>query len=234
MRRLVYLCLLLSATAHAQLVTIDAGAHPSGTDLYSVTAGAKVFSITNNGVTGNAVWLPVITVPNLWATGAGANFFGHNSTVATVARYDFRGVFDFASCFWGGSCFPEFYNPLIVTFDVPTNFVEVRAHFLDWMIDGAVLRAYNSAGTLLTTCFIPGASNSTVPPPPTFACGEIVRRYDCYGRGNRYCKQEHLGRIQRGYPDIAYVLIGGQSFTATQAAYTQVKFRRYSDSCPTP
>lgn len=227
MRRLVYLCLFLSAAAHAQLVTIDAGAHPTGTNLYSVTAGARVFSISNNGVSGAAVWDPVITVPNLWATGAGPNFFGHNNPVATVARYDFRGVFDFASCFWGGSCSPGFYNPLIVTFDVPTNFVEVRAHFLDWMIDGAVLRAYNSAGTLLDTCFIRGAGTTT----PTWSCGEIVRRYDCNIRG-RACKYEHLGRIQRGYPDIAYVLVGGQSEGATQAAYTQLTFRRYSDSCP--
>jgi hypothetical protein len=41
-----------------------------------------------------------------------------------------------------------------------------------------------------------------------------------------------VGRIQRGYPDIAYVLVGGQSYTATQAAYTQLKFRRFSADCP--
>lgn len=228
MRRLVYLCLFLSAAAHAQVVTIDAGAHPTGTDLYSVTAGAKVFSITNNGVAGSAVWSPVITVANTWATGAGPHFLGHNIAFPTVARYDFRGVFDFASCFWGGSCWSDVYNPLIVTFDVPTNLVEVRAHFLDWMIDGAVLRAYNSAGTLLTTCFIPGSKTS--PPPPTFACGDFIRRYDC-NRSGTSCKHEYVGRIRRSYPDIAYVLVGGQAASATQAAFTQLKFRRFSDSC---
>ena len=226
MRRLVYLCLFLSAVAHAQIVTIDAGAHPTGTDLYSVTPGAKVFSIANHGIAGNNVWDPVITVPNTWATGAGPHFFGHNS-VTPVMPYDFRAVFDFASCFWGGYCHSGYHNPLIVTFDVPTNFVEVRAHFLDWMIDGAVMRAYNSAGTLLSTCFIRGAGNTA----PTWTCGEMVRRYECNSRGT-YCKHEHLGRIQRAYPDIAYVLVGGQAESATQAAFTQLKFRRYSDSCP--
>lgn len=129
MRRLVYLCLLLSAAANAQLVTIDAGAHPTGMDLYTVTPGAGVFSIANHG---------------------------------------------------GCSPGTEYHNPLIVYFDVPTNFVEVRAHFLETMIDGAVLRAYNSAGTLLATCFIPGAGF----PGKTFSCGEVVRRYEYSHRGH--------------------------------------------------
>jgi len=228
MRRLVCLCLFLSSAAHAQLVTIDAGAFATGTNLFNAVPGALVFSITNNGIAGVSVLDPVMTVPNLWATGAGPNFIGHNNADLSVLRSDFRGVFDFGYC-QAGSCTNEIYNPLVVYFNVPTNFVEVRAHFTDSDIDGAVLRAYNSAGTLLDTCFVRGAS--TIPGPPTFACGEVVRRYDCDRRG-RYCKQEHLGRIQRGYPDIAYVLWGGQSVTATRAAITQVKFRRYSETCP--
>lgn len=231
MRRLVCLCLFLSGAAHAQLVTIDAGAFPTGTNLFTAVPGAYVFSITNNGVAGVNTLDPVMTVPNLWATGAGPNFIGHNNIVPTVLRSDFRGVFDYGYCVSGSSCTSEIYNPLVVYFNVPTNFVEVRAHFRDWEIDGAVLRAYNSAGALLTTCFVRGASS--LPAPPTFACGEVVRRYDCDSRG-RYCKQEHLGRITRGYPDIAYVLWGGQSVHATSASATQVKFRRYSESCPNP
>jgi len=53
-------------------------------------------------------------------------------------------------------------------------------------------------------------------------------RYECSGPN---CKSEHLGRIERKYPDIAYVLYDGEGDLATRASASQVTFRRFSDDC---
>ena len=102
MRTLVFLCLFVSATAHAQLVTIDAGAHPTGTNLVSLTPGARITTLTNEGAGSGYYTQPVVTVPNTWATGAGPHFFGHNNAWSLVARWDFRNVFGLEGCFRRG------------------------------------------------------------------------------------------------------------------------------------
>lgn len=233
MRNLMFVILFSSAVAHAELVTIDAAAIPTGTNLYSYAPGALVFSITNNGVAGRMAMSPVITVPNPWATGAGPNFIGHANSTALVARWDFRNVMDLEYCLDGACSWSDFFNPLVAGFNTPTSFVEVQVHFPREAIDGAILRAYNSSGDLLETCRFWGDRSTPRAPQlgmyPTRAsptCGEVVRRYEC-NRSGTSCKVEYRGRIQRGNPDIAYVFWGGEAASATVSAISRITFLRY-------
>jgi hypothetical protein len=240
MRPLVFLCLLASATAHAQLTTIDAQDHPTGTNLMYVQPGAKLSTVHNRG-TGDAYLVrPVFALANSWATGVGPNLFGHDLTPPTLTSTDFRNLNGLQLCLGGdpGDCDEDSwagsFNPLRVSFSVPTDYVEVRAHFRKDDIDGADLRAYNIQGELLATCHFYGdvpLKNPKYKPTATSPdCGELVRRYECNSSGS-HCKSEHLGRIKRKYPDIAYVLYGGEAESATGAYASQITFRRFSDGC---
>lgn len=237
MRHLVFLCLLACATAHAQLTTVNAQDYPTGTNLMGVRPGVKVYSAHNFGTGDSYAIANVYAVANTWATGVGPNLFGHAIPYPSVSNTDFRNVYGFHYCLEGLGCDEptwEFFNPLRVDFAAPTNYVEVRAHFARYDIDGADLRAYNSRGELLSICHFFGDSpgrNPRLKPLATGAqCGELVRRYDCDTRGTS-CKSEHLGRIKRAYPDIAFVTYGGESYYYTRASASQVTFRRFSDEC---
>ena len=241
MRSLAVLVLLMSATANAALVTVDAGAYPTGTDLSTVSPGARLSEITNWGVPTGYVAQPVLAVPNGWATGVGPNLIGHNNGKPLIDSSDFRGVRDNAEpCLATGVCnngMPERdFNALRVSFVIPTNYVEVRAQFPAEAIDGAILRAFNSQGELLTTCRVWGDRPGKHPQYGLFPtltsprCGKLLRRYECNSSGSN-CNSEHIAWIARVYPDIAYVLWGGEADSATGSAISRVTFRRFSEDC---
>jgi len=241
MRCLSVIILLMSATANAAIVTVDAGSYPTGTDLSTVAPGATLSEITNWAVPTGYAAQPVLAIANTWATGVGPNLIGHNNGKPTLLKWDFRNVNDGAEpclatgdCTVGGSI--DDFNALRVAFDVPTDYVEVRAQFEQDMIDGAILRAFDSKGELLATCRvwgdIPGKhpQYGLNPLPISPRCGKLMRRYECNSSG-RYCKSEHIAWISRAYPDIAYVLWGGEADSATRAAISRVRFRRFSEDC---
>lgn len=234
MRHLVFLCLLASATAQAQLTTIDAQSHPTGTNLMWIQPGAKLATVHNHGTVNSYAIGSVFAVANTWATGVGPNLFGHDVPYPGLLNTDFRGVTLLQLCLDGGSCnLPNgYFGALRVSFTVPTDYVEVRAHFNKGDIDGGDLRAYNSQGEHLVTCHffgdLPNLHPKNKPLATGAQCGELLRRYECSGPN---CKSEHLGRIKRKYPDIAYVLYGGEGDTATRASASQVTFRRFTADC---
>jgi hypothetical protein len=241
MRTFVLLFLVAAATANAGIVSINAADHPTGTDVSTLLPGAKMSEVTNYLIAGGYAVQPTFAVPNLWATGIGPNFIGHNNAKPSIARYDFRNLLWGAEpCLAGGACpsaHPwEIFNALRISFTAPTDFVEVRAHFNQMDLDGAILRAFNSAGDLLMTCRVWG----DIPPrhpqyglyPTTTSpvCGKLLRRYECSSSGT-WCKSEYRAFIRRSYPDIAYVLWGGESDSATGSAINYVAYRRFSSDC---
>lgn len=239
MRRLFYLALLIGGTANAAIVTIDPQAYPTGTDLSDVTPGVRIREITNWGVASGFVAQPIYAVPNLFATGIGPNLFGHNNGKPTVTNYDFRYIPGASNCLGGGSCTTtDFYNPLRAMFSVPTNFIEVRVQYPQQALDGADLRAYNTANQLIAICHVPGDIPSpTAQPKYTFPlsmvgvpCGTRIRRYECNSSGV-FCKTEYRAFIARAYPEVAYVLWGGESTSSTGAPISLIRFRRFSEDC---
>jgi len=241
MRCLAVLVLLMSATANAAIVIVDAGAYPTGTDLSTVAPGATLSEITNWAIPTGYAAQPVLAIANTWATGVGPNLIGHNNGKPLLARWDFRNVkWGAEPCLATGNCtvgpFMHDFNALRVSFDVPTDYVEVRAHFEKDALDGAVLRAFNPQGVLIATCQVPGDTPApgaqphyTFPSPPG-RCGKRLRRYECSSSGIN-CKSEYVAYISRAYPDVAYVLWGGEADSATRSAVSRVRFRRFSEDC---
>lgn len=242
MRSMALLFLVVGAAAHGGIVSISAAGHPTGTDLTSLLPGAKMEEVTNYLAPVSYFARPTYTVPNLWATGPGVgpHFIGHNNPRPTIQRYDFRNLVGGAEpCVIRGLCGTSVYeqfNALRISFDAPTDYVEVRAHFPQEALDGAILRAFDSRGRLLSTCRVWGdipprhpqyGLNPTVSSP---LCGKLLRRYDCSSSG-RWCKTEYRAFIQRSYPDIAFVMWGGEADSATTSATNYVAYRRFSTNC---
>lgn len=185
---------------------------------------------------------PIYTVPNTWGTGVGANLIGHEDLEPGVFPWDFRYVNGAQSCIDGGPCpangFWEGMHTLRVAFDVPTNLVQVRAHFPDTAIDGGDLRAYDVHNHLIARCHmygdVPGKNPKYISPTPApylgAVCGKQTRRYECNSSGT-ICKSEHVAYISLPYPEIAYVLIGSETGETTAMGLAQVLFRRFAEDC---
>jgi hypothetical protein len=242
MRYLIALFVLSSGAASAAVVSIDAQSYATGTDLSVVAPGATLAEITNYGVASGYLVQSIYTVPNAWATGVGPNLIGHNNLKPGVPKWDFRNVYGAASCLNGGTCPTDgswdAVRALRVAFDVPTNFVEVRAQFPYDAIDGADLRAYNAQHQIIARCHlygdVPGLHPKYLFPTPApyagTACGRLIRRYECNSSGS-HCKSEHVAHINVAYPGIAYVLFGSETGETTPVGLSRIRFRRFSEDC---
>jgi hypothetical protein len=242
MRYLIALFVLSSGAANAAVVSIDAQSYATGTDLSAVAPGATLAEITNYGVASGYLVQPIYTVLNGWATGVGPNFIGHNNLKPGVNKWDFRNVYGAAGCISGGPCPTDSgwdaIRALRISFDVPTNFIEVRAHFPSDAIDGADLRAYNAQHQLIARCHlygdVPGQNPKYISPTPAplpgTVCGKVIRRYECNSSGS-HCKSEQVAHINLAYPGIAYVLFGSQTGETTPVALSRIRFRRFSEDC---
>jgi hypothetical protein len=242
MRYLIALFVLTSGAASAAVVSIDAQSYATGTDLSVVAPGATLAEITNYGVASGYLVQSINTVPNAWATGVGPNLIGHNNLKPGVPKWDFRNVYGAASCLNGGTCPTDgswdAVRALRVAFDVPTNFVEVRAQFPYDAIDGADLRAYNAQHQIIARCHlygdVPGLHPKYLFPTPApyagTACGRLIRRYECNSSGS-HCKSEHVAHINLAYPGIAYVLFGSETGETTPVGLSRIRFRRFSEDC---
>jgi hypothetical protein len=242
MRYLIALFVLSSGAASAAVVSIDAQSYATGTDLSVVAPGATLAEITNYGVASGYLVQSIYTVPNAWATGVGPNLIGHNNLKPGVPKWDFRNVYGAASCLNGGTCPTDgswdAVRALRVAFDVPTNFVEVRAQFPYDAIDGADLRAYNAQHQIIARCHlygdVPGLHPKYLFPTPApyagTACGRLIRRYECNSSGS-HCKSEHVAQINLAYPGIAYVLFGSETGETTPVGLSRIRFRRFSEDC---
>jgi hypothetical protein len=242
MRYLIALFVLSSGAASAAVVSIDAQSYATGTDLSVVAPGATLAEITNYGVASGYLVQSIFTVPNTWATGVGANLIGHNNLKPGAFKWNFLNVYGAASCLNGGTCptdaSGEAVRALRISFDVPTNFVEVRAQFPSDAIDGADLRAYNAQHQIIARCHlygdVPGSHPKYLfPTPAPYAgttCGKLIRRYECNSSGSN-CKSEHVAHINVSYPGIAYVLFGSQTGETTPVGLSRIRFRRFSEDC---
>jgi hypothetical protein len=242
MRYLIALFVLSSGAASAAVVSIDAQSYATGTDLSVVAPGATLAEITNYGAASGYLVQSIYTVPNAWATGVGPNLIGHNNLKPGVPKWDFRNVYGAASCLNGGTCPTDgswdAVRALRVAFDVPTNFVEVRAQFPNDAIDGADLRAYNAQHQIIARCHlygdVPGLHPKYLFPTPApyagTACGRLIRRYECNSSGS-HCKSEHVAHINLAYPGIAYVLFGSETGETTPVGLSRIRFRRFSEDC---
>ncbi len=236
--RLSTLFLLAAAgSANAGLVTIDGAAYPSGANITSSTPGVTLQELTNRGVASGYVLRSVFTVanPSGWLDG-GPNWIGHG----TGANFHNAGL-DLHPCFVNNSCHNGIpsaeLNVLLMTFQYPTNHVELRVHKDENGLDWSYLRLYNRQKQLLASCYVPGTGTTAYPhyvPVTLFRipCGELVRSYDCSGSGLLWCKVEFRVRMTRSYPDIAYAVWGSEGYTATPGYVNKITFRRFSDCDP--
>ncbi len=230
MRRLVYLCLFLSAAAHAQIVTIDAATIAAGTNITNSTAGITLRGYTNSGVASGATYQSAYTIANLNpGLLAGPNFIGRAS------YFNFSNSNDAHDCFTGVNCHhaagDHDFHALVMTFSVPTNLLEVRVHFDNFWLDGMKLRLYNAQKQLLATCYATGSNDSVPRYIPaglfSFPCGEIAQEYDCNSSGS-WCKYEKVFRVTRSIPDIAYAIWGGETWDSGLGGVSDITFRRFA------
>lgn len=234
------LFLLIGAgAANAGVVTIDAANFSPGANIKNATPGITLQEVTNYGLGTSYALNPAYAVVNSSSLDAGPNFIGHNNGNPLVVRSDFRNNPSAVNCYFGGTCnsgSDHAFNGLLMTFQYPTNLIEMRVHRTKDDLDGSYLRLYNKQKQLLASCYVPGMTKTDSPhyvPKILFTipCGELVRYYDCSSSGT-WCKTEHLVRVTRSYPDIAFAVWGGEAASATRGAVNQIAFRRFSDCAP--
>ena len=246
MKRIVLLVLFTGGIANAGTVSIDLASFSPGANITSATPGITLNEVNNTDPLASYVLNPAYAVVNVTGLDAGPTLIGHNNPNPLIRRDDFRNVRDEAApCFSEGDCSGILststkFNGLLMSFQYPTNLIEFRVHKSTNDLDGTELRLYNRQKELLTTCYVPGTVALGTPAKPTYKpkfiisipCGEMVRQYNCSSGGN-WCDVEYKVRVTRGYPDIAYALWGGESYTSTHSgAINLLSFRRFSDCAP--
>jgi len=238
MRRFTLFLLAVSGAANAGVVTVDAASFSPGADITNATPGITLQEVTNYGLTTTYAANPVYTVANNPAyLDAGPALIAHNNGNPLISRSDFRNATtEFHNCWANGTCnnndSTDAFNVLLMSFQYPTNFLEMRVHRTDNDLDWSYVRLYNKQKQLIANCYVTGTSNTKAPyyvPKTlwfTIPCGDVVRLYDCSGT---FCNSEVRVTINRSYPDIAYAVFGGEAYNATRGAINKIAFRRFSD-----
>jgi hypothetical protein len=235
MRSATLILLMAAGVANAGVVTIDAAAFPTGTDITSATPGVTLQAL-NNEVASGYVLNPVYAVANPGYLDAGPNWIGHG-TGSSFHNASYQAT----SCFVDNSCAngspTSKINVLLMSFQYPTNLVELRAHKDGNGLDWSYLRLYNKQKDLLASCYVPGTTKTQFPyyVPKIlgfmFPCGELLRYYDCSHSGTS-CKVEFKVRMTRSYPDIAYAIWGDEGYDSTPGYVNKISFRQFGDCAP--
>ena len=236
MRFSVFFLLTAATAANAGVVTIDAASFSVGADITHATPGITLQEVTNYGLGTSYTLNPVYIVPNTSGLPVGPNFVGHNNADPWVLRWDFRNNPDAVRCYTAGTCIsgPDYeFNGLLMIFQYPTDFIEMRVHKTDNDVDWSYLRLYNRQRQLLASCYVSGADTPRAPhyAPKLVTCGAVVRLYDCTSSG-RFCDSEIRVTINRSYPDVAFAIWGGEAFNSTRGAIDRISFRRFGDCGP--
>jgi PEP-CTERM motif-containing protein len=238
MRYLLLLSALFAAPASATLITVNAGDYALGTDISTISPGATFSTYTSVGPAG-VRFDPVTIVANALGADIAPNAFGHGLRDvpggSTAIPWNFHNVYDHGAgaegCLSGGDCSSRFYV-LHAAFDTPTNYVGVDVHYDENGLDGSILRAFDSTGTLLATCKVWGVVDRdpqvpTLPgvnPTPTSPnCGNQYRRYDCNSSGTQ-CATDNIAFISLPSANIAYVLWGSEAASATYASISSLTY----------
>jgi hypothetical protein len=197
---LVSLLLGVPSVANASFITIDPNDYPFGTDLSTMFEGATLSKITNrpntDGMDGKTTFQPI-------ASAAYAVPSYHLLDGLAIGSQGIS-IDDYESCrsasLYGGSSWAcGSYDVLDVSFQEPTNIIQVDGAFFS---DGPQLLAYDPAGNRIT-----------------FAAGELSASYapiSDWSTGFSFS-------IHRQQSDIARVVFGGRDGNATASKITYNK-----------
>jgi hypothetical protein len=233
MRYLAIGALVLSGPAQANLISIDAANYAPGTDVSTASSGVTLSTYTNYG--GSVRNDPVYVFPNIPSTDIAPNAFGHDP-IADASRYNFHNTMRAAEpCLQGGNCFENgLFYAFLASFDAPTDYVSVNVHYVWGQIDGSLLRAFDQTGNVVASCRVRGSGPNPGPQVGVFpartapSCGEIVRRYDCFGSGE--CISDYTAFVSIPSASIAYVMWGGEAHNATGSFISSLSY----NSVPEP
>lgn len=247
MIRAILLCLMLIPTAHANFitVTIDPDNYANGDDLTHAGAGATLYVYTNTGGT------PPRSEGVVAKGVAGIPFSEPNLLARAVhvdrwTDFDFRNIRGAYECGIRGN--PDAcvgtegeFGVLRMDFEAPTDFFELRTVMPEYASDGAFLFAFDSKGNRIVTCDVPGGPNLRLPrysltggPSSTFGapCGEVLVMDGNHCPEIAFtCDRLMTARVESAASDIAFVLWGGWSRSATSA---MVDGLTYHTSVPEP
>jgi hypothetical protein len=142
------LALGISASAQANVITIDADNYAVGTNVSTAIEGASLWSYSQAGTSAYSPIVAPISVVDCSYGGCGPRVFGNS--VAAVSPENFREVRGAYDCQRGHriSCVDGFQTMQLVL-DAPTDFVSIET---EWLTDHPGLYAFNAAGTLLFSC----------------------------------------------------------------------------------
>src|SRR5262245_317318 len=163
MRLSTLFLLTIAGVANAGIVTIDAATFPVGANITSATPGVTLNELTNYGLASSYALNPVYTMANNPVyLDAGPALIAHNNGNPYIIRHDFRVHWwpEIHNCWATGACTHDGegddFNALLMSFQYPTNFLEMRVHRTYNDLDWSYLRLYNRQRQLIANCYVTG------------------------------------------------------------------------------
>ncbi len=154
MRNLIAsLVILMSVSANANIVRLDAGELAPGTDVSHVIEGVTILSYYHEGFTSRSyapVIAPVIVNSCSAADNCSDQVFARSDASPVSANWGL--INEAFSCERGSTfaCFDSFSHVMNVSFDAATDYFSFEAH---WLSDQPALFAFDGVGNLLFSCY---------------------------------------------------------------------------------